>query len=149
MEAKMARYTYRAVIEPGEGEGVLVVSFPDVPGVVTDGVGREEAMANASDALGLMLLAPPDDGRPMPAPTATLGVPVSVPAEVAAKLLLIEAFRASGLTRAEYARRLNRDPKVVRRLLDPMHGTPIAQLDEALRGLGRRLVLDTEDVAAA
>jgi antitoxin HicB len=148
MEAEMDRFTYKALIEPGDADGTIVVTFPDLPLVATDGAGRDEALANAAEALGLMLLALATDGERLPASKSARGIPVTPQAEVVAKLLLIEAFRESGLTRSEYARRLRRDPKIVRRLLDPMHATPIAQLEEALRVLGRRLVIGTRKFAA-
>lgn len=144
----MDRFTFKAQIEPGDCDGVVVVTFPDIPLVATDGVGRDEALANAADALGLMLLALATDGGRLPSPQATRGLSITPPAEVVAKLLLIEAFHESRLTKSEYARRLDRDPKIVRRLLDPMHATPIAQLEEALRVLGRRLVIGTRKIAA-
>ena len=52
------------------------------------------------------------------------------------------------MTKAELARRLGKDEKEVRRILDPMHPTKLAAMTEALAALGRRLVVGVEDAAA-
>ena len=47
---------YPAVLDNSENEnGEYTVTFPDVPGVISQGKNIPEAMANASEALGLML----------------------------------------------------------------------------------------------
>jgi antitoxin HicB len=66
---------------------------------------------------------------------------------VAAKLAVLEAFRDAGITKAELARRLDKDEKEVRRILDPRHSTKLPALTEALHALGRRLVVAVEKAA--
>src|SRR3989304_3264093 len=58
-------YTYPAVFEPAE-EGGYIVSFPALPGCVTQGETLDEARAMAADALQgyLQVLVAP--GRPVP-----------------------------------------------------------------------------------
>ena len=51
------------------------------------------------------------------------------------------AFRESGLTRVALATSLGVDEKVVRRMLDPRHGTSPDRIDMALRTLGRRIAI--------
>jgi antitoxin HicB len=63
---------------------------------------------------------------------------------VAAKLAVLEAFRDAGITKAELARRIGKNEKEVRRILDPRHATKLPALTEALRVLGRRLVVGVE-----
>jgi predicted RNase H-like HicB family nuclease len=48
------------VYEPGE-DGWIVVSIPEVPGVLSQGRTREEARENVIDALALMLSPEPTD----------------------------------------------------------------------------------------
>jgi predicted RNase H-like HicB family nuclease len=48
------------VYEPGE-DGWIVVSIPEVPGVLSQGRTREEARENIIDALTLMLSPEPSD----------------------------------------------------------------------------------------
>jgi len=145
----MRTYTYRAVMEPGETPGVEVVTFPDVPEAITEGVGRADALLQAADALGLALLAYLRQGRPLPRPAVKDGERVTVAAEVAAKLAVLEAFAEAGISKSELARRIGRDEREVRRILDPMHATKLPSLAEALAALGRRLVVGVEDMRGA
>jgi antitoxin HicB len=139
------RFSYPAQLERGEAEGVTVVSFPDVPEAITEGTTLSEARAMASDALGLALLAYVRDRRalPRPSPRGSMEM-VSVEPDVAAKLALIAAFNESRVTRRELARRLGKDEKEIRRMLDPMHPTKLAALSAALAELGQRLVVTVE-----
>jgi predicted RNase H-like HicB family nuclease len=50
----------RIVYEPGD-EGWIMVSIPQVPGVLSQGRTREQARANVIDALALMLSPEPGD----------------------------------------------------------------------------------------
>lgn len=146
----MQTFTYPAVLEPGDESGV-VVSFPDVPEAITEGDDQADAVAKAAEALGLALLAYARAGRALPVPGKVGGglVPVTVEAEVAAKLAVLDAFRTAGISKSELARRLGRDEKEVRRILDPMHATKLPALTAALAALGRRLVIGVEVIPAA
>lgn len=144
----MRTFTYRAHMEPGDDPEIVVVTFPDVPEAITEGAGEDDARAQAEDALGTALLSYPMRGLPLPEPTAGPG-PVITPApDVAAKLAVLEAFAASGLTRTALARQLGVNEKEVRRILDPMHATKLPTLVRALAALGRRLVVGVEDMPA-
>lgn len=145
----MQKFVYRARFEPGEKRGI-VVSFPDVPEAITQGRDEREAMAQAEEALGLALLSYPQRGLPLPKAKARGAglVPVAVEAEVAAKLALLEALRAAGITKTEFARRLGKDEKEARRILDPLHPTKIGTLSEALRLLGKRMVISVEEAVS-
>jgi antitoxin HicB len=142
-------YKYSAVTERGEDPDVVVVSFPDVPEAVTQGRGLAEALREAADALGTALLTYPMRRLPLPAPETDGGHPVAVPAEIAAKLAVLDAFAAAGITQAELGRRLGKDEKEGRRILDPMHATKLATLSAARGALGRRLVISVEEQPAA
>ena len=62
----MKRYAYRALFEPGDRRGNIVVTFPDVPEVITQGRGKADAQSSAEEALGLALLSYPARGLPLP-----------------------------------------------------------------------------------
>lgn len=145
----MRTFTYRALLEPGEREGVVVVSFPDVPEAITQGEGEPQALRVAEDALGVALLSYPLRGLPLPKPRARAGRLVTVSPEVAAKLAVLEAFAASGVTKSELARRLAVSENEARRILDPLHATKLPRLSQALAVLGKRLVVGVEEVASA
>jgi antitoxin HicB len=140
---------YRARFEPGEKRGLIVVSFPDVPEAITQGKSETDAMTQAQEALGLALLTYPARNRPLPKPKAKGGglVPIAVEAAIAAKLAFLDAFRAAGIGKSEFGRRIGRDEKEVRRLLDPKHATKLSTLTEALRALGLHLIISVEAAA--
>jgi antitoxin HicB len=144
----MRSFVFSAVMEPGDKRSV-VVSFPDVPEAITEGRDDTEARLMAEEALGLALLTYPARGLPLPkAKVRGRGmVPIAVAPDVAAKLAVLEAFGDARITKVELARRLGKDEKEVRRILDPRHATKLAALTETLRALGRRLVVGVEKAA--
>jgi len=148
----MRAFVYGAEFEPGDRCGI-VVSFPDVPEAITQGDDEIDAHAMAEEALGLALLTYPERGLPLPRPKARGRnlVAVSVAPDVAAKLAVLEAFREAGISKSELGRRINKDEKEVRRILDPKHPTKLPALTSTLRALGRRLVIGIEkaDVTAS
>jgi antitoxin HicB len=147
----MKAYAYRALFEPGDRRGNIVISFPDVPEAVTQGRGQTEARAMAEEALGLVLLAYLERGKPLPKPRAKARnlVDVAVAPDVAAKLAVLESFAAAGISKSELARRIGKDEKEVRRILDPKHPTKLPALTAALRALGKRLVVGITEAEAA
>jgi antitoxin HicB len=145
----MRTFIYRAVLEPGENQGVIVVTFPDVPEAITEGNGEADALLQARDALETALLTYPMERLPLPDARATTGHPVVVSAETAAKLAVLEAFNAAGISKSELARRIGRNENEARRILDPMHSTKLPRLEQALAALGKRLVVGVEEIAPA
>jgi antitoxin HicB len=146
----MKTFAYPAMFEPGDGDGVVVVSFPDVPEAITEGDGMDDARRMAADSLGTALLVYVRAGRSLPRASRSakdLEI-VAVEPEVAAKLAVLIAFADAGLSQSELARRLGKDEREVRRILDPMHPTKIGALDRALHALGRRLVVGVEALPA-
>ena len=139
----MKSYSYRALFEPGDRRGNVVASFPDVPEAITQGRGQSDARAMAEEALGLALLAYLERGKPLPKSRAKGRdlIEVSVAPDVAAKLAVLESFAAAGISKSELARRIGKNEKEVRRILDPKHPTKLPALAAALRALGKRLVV--------
>jgi antitoxin HicB len=144
----MRSYIYRAEFERGSRRG-YTVSFPDVPEAITEGRDMTDARAMAEEALGLALLS--YIARKMPLPRARAAgkrlVAVGVAPEVAAKLAVLEAFQSAGITKSELARRVGKDEKEIRRILDPKHATKLPALTAALRALGKRLVVGVAEAA--
>lgn len=147
----MRSYVYRAEFERGDRRGNIVVSFPDVPEVVSQGRGVADARAMAEEALGLVLLTYLERGLPLPKPRAKGRslVEIAVAPDVAAKLAVLEAFKAAGISKSELARRIGKDEKEVRRILDPKHPTKLPALVTTLRALGKRLVVGVMEAEAA
>jgi antitoxin HicB len=146
----MRSYIYRALCEPGDRRGNIVVRFPDVPEVVTQGRGEADARAMAEEALGLGLLSYLVRGKPLPKPRAKGRnlFDIAVASDVAAKLAVLESFAAAGISKSELARRIGKDEKEVRRILDPKHPTKLPALTATLRALGKRLVVGVMEEAA-
>jgi antitoxin HicB len=144
----MRAYAYRAKFERG-ARGGIVVSFPDVPEAITQGRDVEDARDMAEEALGLALLTYLQREKPLPRPRAKGRslVEVAVAPDIAAKLAVLEAFRDSGVSKADLARRIGKDEKEIRRILDPKHPTKLPALTAALRALGKRLVVGVAEAA--
>ncbi len=64
----MAQYVYPAVFHPDAEEGGFFVSFPDLPGCMTEGNDMGEALFMAQDAMEMWLAHAEDTGQPIPAP---------------------------------------------------------------------------------
>jgi antitoxin HicB len=62
-----AEREFDVVLEVAE-EGGLVVSVPELPGCWTQGETRDEALANAKEAISAYLDALEELGRPLPKP---------------------------------------------------------------------------------
>ena len=136
------QYSYPCILHPEEGGG-FCVSFPDVPGALTGGKDRAEALEMGKDALGVALAGYIHErwDIPVPSPVAKGQVLVAVPPIVAAKLALYTAMREQGITKVALAARLGLSESVVRRLLDPDHRSHIGQVEKALSAVGRTLVI--------
>lgn len=137
VEAVMVRYP---VAFERDGESVLV-SFPDFPEAHTFGDDEDEALARAEDALLTVLDAYIRDRQDIPVPSRARGPQVALSGLVSAKLGLYGAMRASGIGKAELARRLGCHLPQVDRLLDLGHASRLEQLEQALQAIGRRLAV--------
>jgi len=149
----MKTYSYIATFDPAEGSGVFTVTFPDVPEAITEGEGMAEARANAADALGVVLLTYLELDRPLPKHMTNIKANARDCFEIApeplqvAKIAVIETFRDAGITRTELARRMGKDEKEARRVLDPAAKSKIDSINLALSAMGRILVVGLEEAA--
>ncbi len=139
------QYAYAAKLEPEDGG--FLVTFADVPEAITQGDDWQDAIASAQEALSLALRGIVGSGRELPEPKASDGVFISVDPEVAIKLAVVDAFRKSGISKSELARRLGKSEGEARRILDPDHGTKLGQLNEAMRVLGKDIVISVHEAA--
>src|SRR6266498_2853729 len=141
----METLAYAVRLEPAK-EGGYVVTCRDFPEVVTQGGDVEEALAQASDAMDEAFAARIDDGEDFPETSAPRkGEYVVAPSsDLSAKAALYLAMKEAGISKAALARTLQIDEKEVRRLLDPHHPSKLPRMEEALRALGKRLVLSLQ-----
>ena len=141
----METLAYAVRLEPAK-EGGYVVTCRDLPEVVTQGDDFEEALAQASDAMDEAFAARIDDGGGFPEASAPrkgeyLVAPSS---DLSAKAALYLAMKEAAISKANLARTLQVDEKEIRRLLDPHHPSKLPRMEEALRALGKRLVLSLQ-----
>jgi len=128
--------------------GTILAEVPDVPGAVTFGEDREEAILRASDAIETVFIGYMADRRAIPMPrVGSKGHFATLPALTEAKLALYTAMLASKVGKAELARRLNCHLPQIDRLLDLRHASRLDQLEAAFRALGKRLSLEIREAA--
>jgi len=126
----------------------VLVEVPDVPGALTFGQDREEALLRAPDAIETVLIGYMSDRRDIPKPRAGAKGPfATLPALTEAKLALYTAMRTAKVSKAELARRLNCHMPQVDRLLDLRHASRLDQMEAAFRALGKQLSVDVRDAA--
>jgi len=63
--------TYSVLLLPDPRDGGFTVEVPCLPGVVTEGDTREDALANAKDAIALMIEDLMADGEEVPTETVS------------------------------------------------------------------------------
>ncbi len=128
------------------GPEEIVVSFRDFPMCLTSGTNEREAISAAVDALEEALAGRIDHAEEIPASSrlASKEKAIPVPPRRAAKAALAIAFRDSGLSQVAFAALLGIDEKVVRRMLDPRHGTAPDRIDKALQVLGQRIAVQVQ-----
>lgn len=140
-------FTYPVNLEPEDGG--FVVTFPDVPGAITEGDSEAEALTNAAAALETMLAAMIADRQVLPEPSRVRKGQraVTLPPLSAAKVELYRALHKAGIRKAELARRLGWHITQVDRLLDLRHASKLEQLDQAFHALGKQIEIQIRDAA--
>ncbi|MBB4301249.1 antitoxin HicB [Rhodobium orientis] len=144
----MQTFSYPAVVVPDD-DG-FTITFPAVPEAIGAGDDRAETLEVGIEVLTDALLTYVELGRDIPSPNAgPEGGPaptdhVAIPAPVAAKLAVWQAWKESGISKTEFADRLGVVKSEVQRILDPDHPTKLPKLEAALAVLGKRLVVSVE-----
>jgi len=139
-------FSYPATLEPDE-DGRPVVTFPDLPGAVTDGADEAEALAEAADCLSEALATRITHGEEIPAASpAQLGQHLISPdPTIALKAALHMALYQRDMTVADLAECMGfTDWHQAERLIDPRHSTKLTRLTKALGALGCRISISVE-----
>jgi antitoxin HicB len=140
---------YPALFEPAE-EGGFVITYPDFGWGVTQGDTEQEAVEMATDALFTMIREHIRKGEDVPGPSRPRGRKyrmIRLPVLHGLKAELYTAFRASGITKAELARRLEIPKTVVDRLFSFDNHTRMDQIEAAFAALGKRVDVSVRDAA--
>jgi antitoxin HicB len=138
---------YPAIFEPA-GEGGYLVRFPDFDWGVTQGDTRQEAEEMAADAIRTMIRELIRQGKAVPRASKPRGRKhrmIRLNALDAAKAELYVVFQASGLRKAELARRIGIPKTTVDRLFDLDNHSRLDQMEAAFAALGKRLSIGVED----
>jgi antitoxin HicB len=138
---------YRVKLSKDTNDTILV-EVPDVPGAVTFGEDRAEALLRAPDAIESALMGYIDLRRNIPVPRAGGRGPfATLPALTEAKLALYTAMRTARVSKSELARRMNIHMPQVDRLIDLRHASRLDQLEAAFHALGKRISVQVSEAA--
>jgi len=74
-------------------------------------------------------------------------IATAVKPKVVARVAVLEAFKRFAIGNSELERRIRKDDKEIRRILDPRDRTKLATLTKALRTLGQQLVIGVQEAA--
>lgn len=116
-----------------------------MPEALTEGDTREQALAEAADALVVAMGGYVEDRRPIPEPSAAGAGQemVALPMPTAAKPALYTAIRDQGVTNVALAERPGVSETIVRRLVHhPDHHSKTERVEQALAALGKHLVVE-------
>jgi antitoxin HicB len=128
-----------------DDNGTFLVTCPDLPEVTTYGEDEEDAKLRALDAIEEAVAGRIADREEIPVPSPTEGrVEVMLPVLVALKVHLHQIMVASGVRKADLARKLDVHAPQVDRLLNIRHASRLDQMEAAFRALGHRIDLHVE-----
>ena len=138
------QYAYPCNLKQEPHENGFLITFPDLPGVLTDGGSAGEVLENAQETLELTLEHFLERREEPPAPSELqVGQELIVPrAALAAQLALMNAMRRIDASPENLAEHIGITPGEAHALVAPRGRQSMAQLERALRACGRRLVLE-------
>jgi antitoxin HicB len=142
--------TYSALFEPDRKAGGFVVTFPDFGYGVTQGDTLNEATDMARDLLEALISDVIGRGGELPKMRRRRGRHsrlVSLPVLQSAKVELYRAFRASGMRKAELARRIGVPKSNLDRLFNLRHRSRFDQIEAAFAALNKQVRVEIEDAA--
>ena len=127
----------------------ILVSFRNFPEAHTFGDDEPEALARASDLLQDVLADYIEHRREIPLPSKPRRRDrlISVPVLAEAKVRLYREMQASGVRKADLARRLGCHMRQIDRLLDLAHASRLDQIEAAFAALNKRVVIEIQDAA--
>ena len=142
--------TYQAIFEPDREVGGFVITFPDFDWGVSQADTEAEALAMAEDLLVTMLGDHIKQSQEIPIAAKRRGSryrEISLPALQSAKVELYRVFVASGLRKAELARRIGIPKSNLERLFNLRHNSRLDQIEAAFIALHKRIWVEVRDAA--
>jgi antitoxin HicB len=142
----MLRYPIRL---KADDNGTLLVTVPDFPEVHTFGEDEADALIRAADAIATAIQGRITDREEVPRPSAAKRGQrmAELSALTWAKLELYRAMLATGMRKADLARKLGVHPPQVDRLLDLDHDSRVDQIEAAAHALGQELHIEMRPAA--
>lgn len=141
----MRNYRYPVKFMPND-EGGFIGTFRDIPEAITEVWPEDNFIEIATDALITAIDFYLEDNRKLPEPSQPLEdeVLVEVPSSVMVKVLLLNSMVESNLRPADLARKMNKRPQEVTRILNLKHNTKIDTLAQAFSAMGKNLAFSVE-----
>ncbi|MBI4608226.1 MAG: type II toxin-antitoxin system HicB family antitoxin [Candidatus Rokubacteria bacterium] len=131
--ARVKPLAYPARIRYHRADRAYLVEFPDLPGCLTYGTTKAEALANAEEALSGYLASIFDRGFVLPRPSTFRGaVPVEPSLPVRTAILLRQLRTGLRLSQKEAARRLRTSYQAYQKLENPRRCNPTLKTLERL-----------------
>ena len=129
-------WAYPAIFTQRDGE--VLVRFPDVPEAITGAATMEEARVLAADALEEVILSYLASGSPIPAPRRPNKGEEAVALDplTAGRAAVASLMAKKHVSKVALAALIQRDEKVVRRILDGAGVVTMDNVTVALRALG-------------
>jgi antitoxin HicB len=142
------QYVYPVTFQRDQN-GTIIALVPDVPGTMTFGANRDEALDRVQGALVAMLAARMEDQETIPRPSRAgrRQRVVALQPVVAAKISIYQAMRVQQSTPQDLARRLGWEESRMRRVLDLRRRSRLEDIEASLAALGKRLVIEVKNVA--
>lgn len=142
------QYSYPVTFQRDQN-GTIVALVPDVPGTMTVGANRDEALDRVQGALVVTLHARMEDQETIPRPSRAgrRQRVVVLPPVVAAKISIYQAMRLRQSTPQDLAQRLGWEESRMRRVLDLRRRSSLEDIEASLAALGKRLVIEVKDAA--
>ena len=121
----MKSLAYPARIEYARADRAYLVEFPDLPGCLTYGTTKAEALANAEEALSGYLASVFERGFVLPKASTFKGAHLVEPSLPVRTAILLRQLRAGlGLSQKEAARRLRTSYQAYQKLENPRRCNP-------------------------
>ena len=140
---------YPALFDPAP-EGGYVITFPDFGWGVSQGDTEQEAREMAADLLQTLIQEHIRNGEDLPRPGKPRGRKyrmIGLRALQSAKAEMYREFMASGIRKAELARRLGISKTNVDRLFDLNHHSRLNQIEAVFNVLGKELTIGVRNAA--
>lgn len=119
-------------------EDGVMISFRDLPHALTGAYGDEDPLFMARDCIDEAIAGLAEDDEEIPAPSSLRKGEALIPVSplLAAKVMLARGMKEHKVSKSALARALGKDPREVRRILEPRYATHMGTMTTALGKVG-------------